>query len=170
MRPFRCLICGETYLGRQAPDRCPFCGVEGRYVVDAAEYVNYDGMAFCEQTQEFIHQAMKVEKSNVGFYQSCAKSAKSEVVRALFKRIGKHELEHLQLLTKHVGAEPLAIEAESCAEEDAENMKQAHDREDRAVKMYMKFAAEAPEARAKDIFGAIAGIEQEHYKLFNAFR
>ena len=170
MRPFRCLICGETYIGRVAPDRCPFCGVDGRLLVDAAEYVSYDGMEMSEQTRDLVHQAMKVEKSNVAFYQACAKKAKSEVVRALFKRIGKHEFEHLDLLSKHAGEKTPEVEPEDCTDDDAENMKQAHAREDRAVKMYMRSAAEATEPRAREVFSAISGIEQEHYKLFNTFR
>jgi len=170
MRPFRCLICGETYIGRQAPDRCPFCGVEGRFLVDAAEYVAYDGTQMCERSQEHVRQAMKVEASNVAFYQCAAGKAKSEVIRALFKRIGKHELEHLELLAKHLGVEPPKAEPEECSDDQVDNMAKAHAREDRAVKMYMGFASEAPEARLKQVFSAIAGIEQEHYNLFNTFR
>jgi len=169
MRPFRCLICGETYIGRQAPDRCPFCGVEGRYLADAAEYVSYDGMEMCGQSSESVRQAIGIERSNVAFYQSSAKKAKSEVIRALFKRIGKHELEHLELLAKHLGVDAPEIGSEDCSDNDAENMKKGHDREDRAVKMYMQFADRAPEPRIKEVFRAIAGIEQEHYKLFNTF-
>jgi rubrerythrin len=170
MRPLRCLICGETYIGRLAPDRCPFCGVEGRFVVDAAEYVNYNGMELSQKSQECIREAMKVEASNVAFYTCCAKKAKSEVVRVLFKRIGKQELEHLELLAAHLSGDPVSIPPEDCGDDDAQNMGHAHDREDRAVKMYMRFAAAAPEPRIKQIFSAIAGIEQEHYKIFNVYR
>ena len=170
MRPLRCLICGETYLGTTAPDRCPYCGVEGRFIVDAAEYVDYKGMAMCAQSQEFIREAMKIEASNVAFYACAAEHAQSHVVRAIFKRVGKHELEHLELLADHLGVDLPEPKAEECSDEDALNMKQSHDREDRAVKMYMRFAAEAAEPRIKQIFSAIAGIEQEHYKLFNTFR
>jgi rubrerythrin len=108
--------------------------------------------------------------SNVAFYQCCAEHARSEVARALFKRIGKHEAEHMELLCDHLGVEEPEIEPEDCSDDDALNMEQAHKREDRAVKMYMRFAAEAPEPRIKEIFRAIAGIEQEHFKLFNTFR
>ena len=170
MRPFRCLICGEVYIGREASDRCPFCGVDGRYLVDAAEYIAYDGMELCETSQESVRTAMKVEASNVAFYKCAAAKAKNEVIRALFKRIGKHELEHLELLAKHLGAELPEIGPEECSDDSVENMANAHGREDRAVKMYMGFAAEAPEPRMKEVFSAIAGIEQEHYKLFNVFR
>jgi rubrerythrin len=170
MRPFRCRICGETYIGREAPDRCPYCGVEGRFIVDAAEYIDYEGMEMSLDSQEFIEQAIKIEMSNVAFYQCAAKHAKSEVVRALFKRIGKHESEHLELLCDHMGVEEPDIEPEDCSDDDALNMEKAHKREDRAVKMYMRFAREAEEPRVKEIFSAIAGIEQEHFKLFNTFR
>lgn len=170
MRPFRCRICGETYIGREVPDRCPYCGVDGSYIADAAEYVSYDGMELCSDSQEFIEQAIKIELSNVAFYKCCADHAKSEVTRALFKRIGKHEAEHLELLCDHLGVEEPELTPEKCSDDDALNMEKAHKREDRAVRMYMRFAEEAPEARIKEIFSAIAGIEQEHFKLFNTFR
>ena len=170
MRPFRCLICGETYLGRTAPDRCPFCGVAGRFIVDAAEFVDYDGMEMSEQSREFVRQAMKIEASNVAFYKCAAECAENGVIKALFKRIGKHEAEHLELLADHLDVEEPEIEPEECQNDDAANMQQSHDREDRAVKLYTRFAREAPEPRLKEIFSAIAGIEQEHSKMFNPFR
>jgi rubrerythrin len=144
--------------------------VDGRYVVDAAEYVDYDGMDMSTDSQGFIEQAIKIELSNVAFYQCCAKHAKSEVVRSLFKRIGKHEAEHLELLCDHLGIDEPEVREEECSDDDSLNMKRAHDREDRAVRMYTRFAEQAPEPRVKEIFSAIAGIEQEHFKLFNIFR
>ncbi len=169
MRPLRCLICGETYIGRETPDRCPFCGVAGRFVAEAAEYVDYEGMEMCDSSKDFVRQAMKIEASNVAFYQCAAGCAGNEVVRAVFKRIAKHEAEHLELLAEHLGVEEPEIEPEECSDDDAANMQQSHDREDRAVKLYMRFASEAPEPRLKEVFSAIAGIEQEHYKIFNTF-
>lgn len=169
MRPFRCLICGETYIGRNQPDRCPYCGVDGRFIADAAEYVEYDGMTMCEESENFVRQAIKIEKSNVAFYQCSADNAQSPVVKALFKRIGKHEGEHMELLCDHLGIEEPEIEPEECSDDDSMNMKKGHAREERAVRMYSRFAREAPEQRLKQIFSAIAGIEQEHGKLFNEF-
>jgi len=170
MRPFRCLICGETYIGRLRPDRCPFCGVDGRFLADAAEYVDWSGMQMGEQSRRCVREAMRVEASNVAFYRCAAAKAQSEVVRALLKRIGKHELEHLELLARHAGEEMPEIRAEDCAGEQADNMLAGRAREDRAVRMYMGFAAEVAEPRLREVFGAIAGIEQEHLKLFNTFR
>ncbi len=170
MKPFRCLICGETYIGNAVPDRCPFCGVAGRYIADAAEYVDYNGLELSEESRKFVQQAMKIEASNVAFYKCAADCAENDVVKVLFKRIGKHEAEHLELLADHLGVEEPEIEPEKCCDDDAANMQQSHDREDRAVKMYSRFAREAAEPRLKEIFSAIAGIEQEHYKMFNTFR
>lgn len=169
MRPFRCLICGETYLGRNAPDRCPFCGVAGSRMVDAAEYVNYNGMEMCNQSKKFVQQAIEIEASNVAFYKCASDCSDNPVIKALFKRIGKQEGEHLELLADHLGVEEPEIVVEECCDSDAENMMKGHDREDRAVKMYTRFAQEAPEPRLKEIFSAIAGIEQEHYNMFNIF-
>ncbi len=170
MRPFRCLICGETYIGRSEPDRCPYCGVAQRFIVDAAEYVDYDEMGLSDQSEDFIRQAIKIEQSNVAFYECSADNAQSPVVRAMFKRIAKHEGEHMELLCDHLGIDEPEIEPEECSDDDTLNMKEGHDREERAVRMYSRFAREAPEPRLKQIFSAIAGIEQEHGKLFNIFR
>ena len=169
MRPIRCQICGETYIGRETPDRCPYCGVDGSYMRDAAEYVDYDGMDVCEKSEEFLRKAIEIEKSNVAYYECAADNAQSEVARALFKRIGKHEGEHMELLCETLGIEEPEIEPEDCSGDDHEHMANGRDREDRAVKMYMRFAEEAPEPRIKQIFSAIAGIEQVHYTLFNHY-
>ena len=169
MRPIRCQICGETYIGRDIPDRCPYCGVDGGYMVEAAEYVDYDDMDVCEKSEKFLRRGIELEMSNVAYYECAADNAQSEVARVLFKRIGKHEGEHLELFCDTLGIEEPEIEPEDCSGEDREHMANGKDREDRATKLYMQFAKEAPEPRIKQIFSAIAGIEQEHYRLFNSY-
>ena len=39
MKPFRCQICGETYLGEEPADRCPYCGASGKNLLSPAEYL-----------------------------------------------------------------------------------------------------------------------------------
>ena len=114
--------------------------------------------------------ALEIEMSNVAFYQCASKKAANAVVSALFKRIAKHEAEHLELIAKMAGLEEPPIPEEDCSEADVENMTAAHDREDRAVKLYTQFAREAPEGRMKEVFRALADVEMEHYKQFNAYR
>ena len=48
IRVFRCRICGDPYIGSEAPKQCPFCGAEQRYFVEAQDWnseefnVNYE--------------------------------------------------------------------------------------------------------------------------------
>lgn len=170
MKPFRCQICGETYLGDFAPDRCPFCGVAGNYLLSAPEYIEHGTVELCEQSREFCERALEIEASNVAFYRCASKGAASAVVEVIFKRVGKHELEHLELIARMAGLESPPIPEEGCSESDVENMANAHDREDRAIKLYAQFAREAPEGRMKEVFRALSDIEMEHYKLFNVYR
>ncbi len=170
MKPFRCQICGETYLGEFAPDRCPFCGVAGNYLLSAPEYIDYGAVELSDQSREFCRMALEIEAGNVAFYRCSSKGADSPVVAVIFKRTAKHELEHLELIAKMAGLEQPPIPEEGCSESDIENVSNAHDREDRAVKLYTQFAREAPEGRMKEVFRALSDVEMEHYKQFNAYR
>ena len=170
MKPFRCQICGETYLGDFAPDRCPFCGVAGNYLLSAPEYINYGAVELSEQSKEFCVRAMEIEASNVAYYLAASGCAANPAIGAIFKRIAKHEAEHLDLISKMSGFPKPELPEEKCAESDAENMAAAHAREDRAVKLYTGYAREAPEGRMKEVFRALSDIEMEHYKLFNVYR
>ena len=71
MRPYRCQICGETYLGESVPDRCPFCGVLGNYLLSAPEYIQYGQVEMSETSKEFCRQALEIEANNVAYYR-CA--------------------------------------------------------------------------------------------------
>ncbi|MCX6349262.1 MAG: rubrerythrin [Candidatus Aureabacteria bacterium] len=170
MRPFRCQICGETYLGFFPPDRCPFCGVPGNYLLSAPEYIEYGVVELSEQSKDFCRQAMETETSNVAYYLAVAAASSNQVVGAIFKRIAKHESEHLSLIFKMCGLEKPPLPEEKPLESDAENMAAGHAREDRAIKLYTGFAREAPEGRMKEVFRALADIEKEHYKLYNIYR
>ena len=68
------------------------------------------------------------------------------------------------------GAEEPQLPQEDCSEAESENMAAARNREDRAVKVYIHFARTAPEGRMKEVFRALADIEGEHLRLFNAYR
>ena len=35
---WRCEICGDPYIGESAPDNCPFCGAQKKYIKEAKDY------------------------------------------------------------------------------------------------------------------------------------
>ena len=58
MHPFRCELCGETYVGGYPAERCPFCGAAGKYLMPAAEWMKYGKIEMCKQSYEDCQKAL----------------------------------------------------------------------------------------------------------------
>lgn len=169
--PYRCQICGETYLGTAVPDRCPFCGAHGRWMLGAAEWVKTGKVEMCEQSMEDCLKAIQLEVGNAAFYKCAQKNAQTQVTQAIFKRLQKQEMEHAELLAEMAGVAEAELPEESCAgNNDTQNLTDAHAREQRAIQMYLQFADRAPEKRVQEVFRALADIETEHLKISNVYR
>lgn len=169
MKPFTCLICGETYLGESSPDRCPFCGANTVYLVPSALYVEHGAVELSEQSRKDCQEALKLELDNQSFYSCASNKAENQVTRFLFKRLSKQEAEHAELLCEMMGIEEPDPPKVECADNDADNFREANRREKRAAVFYLEVADRAPEERVKQVFKAIAEIEGEHLKISNLF-
>ncbi|MCW3489393.1 ferritin family protein [Dethiobacter alkaliphilus] len=169
--PYRCQICGETYLGSDAPDRCPYCGAHGRWMMGAAEWVKTGKVEMSEQSYEDCMKAIQLEVGNAAFYKCAQKNAQTQVTQAIFKRLQKQEAEHAELLAEMAGVEEPDLPDEDCAgNDDAQNLADAHAREQRAIQFYLQVADRAPEKRVQEVFRALADIESEHLKISNIYR
>ncbi|RQD77290.1 MAG: rubrerythrin [Candidatus Syntrophonatronum acetioxidans] len=168
--PYRCQICGETYLGQEVPDRCPFCGASFRHLVPAAEYIDYGTIELSPQSYEDCKEAVNLELNNAAFYKCAAEKAQTQITQSIFKRLSKQEMEHAELICKMMGMEEPPLPEVSCSDDDGENMMDAHKRETRAIKFYQEVANRAPEPRAQEVFRAISEIESEHLKISSVYR
>lgn len=169
MIPFRCQLCGETYLGAEVPDRCPFCGALGAQLIHAALWIDYGKVDMSPESYRSCEQAVQLELSNAAFYKCCADQAENQVSASIFKRLHKQEAEHAELLCKMMGIEEPPLPLETCSDLDEENFRESHRREKRAMNFYLRVVKEAPEARLKDVFRALAEIENEHLQTSNLF-
>lgn len=170
MKPLRCQLCGETYLGQEITDRCPYCGAAGRQLVSAAEWIDYGQVELSAQELENCQAALGLELSNTGFYKACAKGAENIFNQAIFKRLSKHELEHAELIANMMGADLPATPEEQCPETDADKFAEAHRREHRAIKFYLQAAKEATNPRAAEVFRSLSEIETEHLQISNVYK
>lgn len=41
MKMYRCRVCGETYLGSEAPSDCSFSGADRKLIVDTGDYPDH---------------------------------------------------------------------------------------------------------------------------------
>lgn len=162
---WRCEICGDPYIGDEAPANCPFCGAKKEHIkeFDKAE-VNFD-VELNEKDKANAEYALKVEVSNSAFYFCAAKKTDDEEGKKLFKALGKVEAEHASVWKKILKLEDAPIEEETCHTSNKENLQDSHARETRAIEFYKKAAEESENERVKQLFEAFVEVETDHLQL-----
>jgi rubrerythrin len=169
VKVFRCRICGDPYIGTEAPTRCPFCGAPTKYFVEAERWSpNEFNVKLSDVSRKNLEAALKLELNNAGFY-DCAKNAADKANDyysfAKFKALMKVEREHASAISKFLKITQPELDKLTCSTDMQTNTKEGFTREDRAIKSYSKFRDEATEPRMKEFFGALVEIETDHLDL-----
>jgi rubrerythrin len=167
---FRCQLCGETYLGEQQPDRCPYCGAAGKLLVAAAEWADEPTPQLDETSRSICQEGLGLELSNTAYYQQCRYKAELPVNVGIFARLSKQEQEHAEAFSRLLGQPLPQLPGETAPESDAEKFAGAHAREQRAIKFYLDGAKRATNQRVKELLRYLAEIEVEHLKVSNTYR
>ena len=169
IKVFRCRICGDPYIGEEAPKQCPFCGAPQRFFVKAKDWdPNEFNVGLSEISKKNLEAALKLELDNASFYDCAtgvAKKAGDYYGLAKFKALMKVEREHASAISKFLKISAPELEKQVCNASSKENSKEGYQREDRAIKAYSKFRDEAVESRLKEFFGALVEIETGHLDL-----
>ncbi|MFZ2456744.1 MAG: ferritin family protein [Candidatus Altiarchaeia archaeon] len=162
---WRCLICGDPYVGEEPPANCPFCGAHRRYITEAKKAaVNYD-LQLNETDKANAEHALEVEISNASFYFCAADKTDDAEGKLLFKALGKVEAEHAAIWKKVLKLPVIPQKKEECTNANKENLQESNRRETRAIGFYRKAAGEAANPRIKQIFTALAEVETDHLQL-----
>ena len=169
IKVFRCRICGDPYIGDNAPNQCPFCGAKQNYFVEAKDWNPEEfNVNLSKVSRKNLQDALKLELDNASFY-DCAKNAaeknKDHYSLAKFKALMKIEREHASAISKFLKISRPELDKKSCNTNSEDNTKEGWAREDRAIKAYAKFKQEAVEPRLKEFFGALVEIETDHLDL-----
>ena len=167
-RLFRCRICGDPYLGDEAPSKCPFCGAKHTYMIDAKDYKDpfAAGTEFTPKEMENFKKALDLEIGNASFYAKASKTSSDEFHRGMFKALMKVESEHASIFSKHLGIQKPSLDESIIADSDGHtNLLESHRREDLAIKSYSQFLRDAETLRAKQVFFALVEIESDHLGL-----
>lgn len=169
VKVFRCRICGDPYIGTEAPTRCPFCGAPRQYFVEATEWDPTEFTVILSQVSKSnLEAALQLELDNAAFYdctKNAAQRAGDEYGMAKFKALMKVEREHASAISKFLKITAPQLEAQTCSVNIEANTKEGWERENRAIKAYSKFRDEAQEPRLKEFFGALVEIETDHLDL-----
>ncbi|OIO39217.1 MAG: hypothetical protein AUJ75_01630 [Candidatus Omnitrophica bacterium CG1_02_49_10] len=166
---YRCLICGEIYMGSKGPTNCPFCGAGDKYLISAEKWAdeNITMGELSDISRKNLKKALQLEVNNAPFYRNAMMNTKNIELQGIFKYLSKVEAEHASTLKKILRCEPPAPESgkEAAFSDDIENLKAAHKREKEAVAFYRQAAKEATEERVRKVFTALSEIESDHVAL-----
>jgi len=169
VKVFRCRICGDPYIGTEAPTRCPFCGAKTTYFVEADKWdTNEFNVNLSDVSRKNLEAALQLELDNAAFY-DCAKKAAEKANDhysfAKFKALMKVEREHASAISKFLKISAPELEKKTCHANAQANTKEGWQREDGAIKSYATFRDEATESRLQEFFTALVEIETDHLDL-----
>jgi len=162
---WRCEICGDPYIGNAPPQNCPFCGAHLPYIKEAKQLVVSFDVTLSDKDKANVERALQVEVSNSAFYFCAAEKTNDDEGKLLFKALGKIEAEHAAIWRKILKLSKVPAGNETCHRGNADNLKESHAREERAITFYKKAAGESDNARVKQIFTALVEIETDHLHL-----
>jgi len=162
---WRCEICGDPYIGNAPPQNCPFCGAHLPYIKEVKQLIVSFDVTLSDKDKANAERALQVEVSNSVFYFCAAEKTNDDEGKLLFKALGKIEAEHAAIWRKILKLSKVPTGNETCHRGNADNLKESHAREERAIAFYKKAAEESDNARVKQIFTELVEIETDHLHL-----
>ncbi|MBC7266247.1 MAG: hypothetical protein H5T75_04650 [Coriobacteriia bacterium] len=168
LKMYRCRICGETYLGYEAPENCPFCGAHKEYLEAPEKYdPAINAVALTEVERADLEASIELERSNTRFYLGMAERKDNDTLRSAYKRLARIEAEHCSLFCKLAGVpkpEDLTVPGETTGSW-ASDIEESLRRENRASSLYATFAERATNLRLKEVWDAVSAVEADHITL-----
>ena len=162
---WRCEICGDPYIGDEAPANCPFCGAKQKHIKEFKDAkVEFD-VELNDTDKANVEHALEVEVSNAAFYFCAAEKVEEVEGKKMFKALGKVEAEHADVWKKILKLDEVPKGDDTCSVDYKEDLQDSHARETRAIEFYKKAAAESTSERVKEIFLAFVDVETDHLKL-----
>lgn len=166
MRVYRCLICGDPYLGAKAPTNCPFCGAHQNLIVQVQDYRDFKDLS-TDKSRENLERALELEISNSTFYRAAQEVGDDEPTKQMFRALAKIEAEHASTICKwlKVDKPPEIYDVGTANATALENVEESRKREENATAFYGQAAAEAMEKGVARFFRTLSEIEKDHIEL-----
>jgi rubrerythrin len=168
MKAYRCVFCGDVYMGDESPGFCPYCGAPGHHIVPVAEWRAPQLPELGAISRANLERAAQLEVNNTQFYRNVGSSAVVDPKwQGIFKYLARMENEHAGTIRKALNTAELPPPSEdvSVKEDLAANIAEVLRREERAGKFYSEALAQATEERIRQIFAILIEVEAEHLKI-----
>lgn len=158
-----CKICGEPYLGGEAPDDCPFCGAQKNFIkpVDEFKELWKDGLTESEKSD--MRETLDLEINATAYYFDVSKkNTKYSKANRLFKQLARVEKEHAEIAVKFLGIELPDIEGETSKGSIEEDLKRTIELEQGAIAKYKGFLKKSTSTNIKNFYIALIHAEEGH--------
>jgi len=168
MKMYRCRICGETYLGYEAPANCPFCGAHEEFFIMPEEYpADVNDIQVTETERVDLESSIELERANTRFYLGMTERKDNDTLRSAYKRLAKVEAEHCSVFCKlaRVSKPADLMTPGETTGSWATDIEESRMRENRATALYAEFAARATNERLKEVWEAVSAVEADHIEL-----
>lgn len=168
MKFLRCRVCGDTYLGTEAPSRCPFCGASHEYFVEPGGFsTSENAVQLTELERANLRTAVDIERSNTRYYLAAAALGGDEDLASGFKRLARVEAEHCKVFSKLLGeAAPGDLTTPDGDPGDwCGAIAESKARETRAAAFYARAITESTNPRVIEVFSAVTEVERDHLVL-----
>ena len=168
MNFYRCRICGETFLGTDAPNRCPFCGAAADYFVLTTDFPeDINDVQITELERADLETAIEIERGNARFYRALARQKDEPKLASAYKRLANVEAEHCSIFCKLAGvAKPADLMEPGAAPRDwCGNIAESLAREQKAAAFYADAATRATSERIAEVLAAVSAVERDHIVL-----
>lgn len=164
---WRCSVCG--YECDDLPDRCPVCAAKAERFVHIDPQNDESKSLFDLELSEIditnAQKALDVEVSNSTFYFCAAKKSDSLNERYLFQSLGEVEHQHAVIWKNVLKLQEMPNGDDGCSTSGFLNLKESHEREDKAIKFYAEASETSENEKLKMLFKALVEIESDHLKM-----
>lgn len=160
---WRCTVCNNLF--DKVPKICPICSASPDKFVKFDDQPSVQKLPLGKTDKANAEKALDIEVSNSTFYFCAAAKSDKDYERKLFRALGKVEFEHAEIWQTVLGQKTMPKSSDSCVAASLKNLKEAHRREDAAIKFYAKAATESENERIKLLFLALVEIEKDHLNM-----
>ena len=161
-----CAICGEPYIGGEAPDDCPFCGAPKSYLKSADEFVPLWKSEMTDAEKKNVEETVGLEVNATAYYLDvAAKNEKYGKANRMFKQLARVEQEHAEIAVKFLGKELPEFVGEKSRGSVEADLARTKELESEAIEKYEGFLGNAENVNVKNFYVALIHAEKGHLEI-----
>jgi len=161
-----CAICGEPYIGGEAPDDCPFCGAPKNYLKSAEEFVPLWKSEMSDVEKADMEETVALEVNATAYYLDVVEAnEKYGEENRLFKQFARVEKEHAEIAVKFLGVDLPKFVGEKSRGSVEADMARTKELEADAIAKYEGFLATAENVNVKNFYIALIHAEKGHLEI-----